>query len=99
MKLVCGILKLELEHGRYKNIAKHDHICKNCDYKVVEDEYHFLFDCNKYHIPRQLTINEIKQKNIIFNRENIGKIYHMYPNTMCKYVLDAWNLRTNNLYS
>ena len=45
--------KLEIEFGRYRNIPREERICKHCDKQVVEDEFHFAFECDKYDIVRQ----------------------------------------------
>jgi hypothetical protein len=34
---------LEFERGRYTRIKKENRICKFCDLKEVEDEFHFFF--------------------------------------------------------
>ena len=39
---------LEIERGRYRNIPRHERLCKLCDKDVVEDEYHFLLCCEFY---------------------------------------------------
>lgn len=36
--------KLNIELGRYRNIARENRLCSVCE--VVEDEYHFLLHCN-----------------------------------------------------
>ena len=44
-KLRLGVLPLEIEKGRRKNIARESRFCKICNLNVVENEMHFLFDC------------------------------------------------------
>jgi hypothetical protein len=39
--------RLEIETGRYQNIDRKDRICKNCNTGQIENEYHFLFICQK----------------------------------------------------
>jgi hypothetical protein len=43
---------LEIERGRYTRIKKENRICKFCDLKEVEDEFHFFFRCknNSYSV-------------------------------------------------
>jgi ABC-type uncharacterized transport system ATPase subunit len=36
---------LEIERGRYTRIKKENKICKFCELKDVEDEFHFFFRC------------------------------------------------------
>jgi len=43
----CGILPLEIEVGRYRDIPLELRICQLC-HSAVEDEIHFLCQCPKY---------------------------------------------------
>ena len=40
--------KLNIESGRYNNILRNERYCINCNYKLIENEYHFLLICSKY---------------------------------------------------
>ena len=44
---------LEIERGRYKNIDAKNRFCKQCHSEAVEDEKHFVFNCNLYGSLRQ----------------------------------------------
>ena len=46
--MLCGVLPLEIETGRYVGKAVADRLCKVCNMNRVEDEFHFLFDCCMY---------------------------------------------------
>ena len=35
--------KLKIEHGRYHNIDRKNSICKYCNLKAIENEYHFYW--------------------------------------------------------
>ena len=39
---------LEIEKGRQRNIDIRERVCKNCNSKNIENEYHFLLTCTKY---------------------------------------------------
>ena len=41
---------LQIERGRYANIAREDRKCRTCE--IVEDELHFLNDCTRYDLLR-----------------------------------------------
>ena len=43
-----GILPLEIEVGRFRNIPLSSRICKMCNSNIVEDEIHFLCECESY---------------------------------------------------
>ena len=44
---------LEIERGRFLNIARDERHCKVCNMNSVESEYHFLLGCPKYSDLRQ----------------------------------------------
>ena len=54
----CGILPLEIETGRYRNIVAEERFCFYCN-NVVESEAHFALICPLYNEARDLFINEI----------------------------------------
>ena len=45
-----GIIPLEIEVGRFRNIPLANRICQMCNSGVVEDEIHFLCECNHYNV-------------------------------------------------
>ena len=69
-KLRCSSHDLEIEKGRYYNIAKENRICKLC-YSAVETEFHFVLVCEKLadirekYIPRKYYTNTNPHKYII----------------------------------
>ena len=44
----CGILPLRLETGRFVGEPEYQQICKMCDSGEVENELHFLLECQFY---------------------------------------------------
>ena len=61
-RLLCGILPLEVEIGRFagkgkKKKEREERYCKVCNSKEVEDEIHFMFACPSLDVARneQLT--------------------------------------------
>ena len=59
---------LQIETGRYSNIAREQRICNFCNDNVVEDENHVIFECSLYHEIRQ------KQSSIIRKYNTVGSI-------------------------
>ena len=49
----------EIERGRYTRIKKENRICKFCDLKEVEDEFHFFFRCKNNHALRNILYKDI----------------------------------------
>ena len=56
-KLRGGLLDLRANTGRYENIPYEDRICLMCK-TSIEDEFHFIFECNNYGSIRQNFIPE-----------------------------------------
>ena len=54
--------KLEIETGRWSNIPRDQRYCKNCILNKMENEYHFLFECQMYQNERKEFYNTIKYK-------------------------------------
>ena len=53
-----GTLPLRIETGRFRNLKIEERLCEICNLpKVVETEYHFLFQCIKYSHLRLLFYN------------------------------------------
>ena len=69
VKLRCGVLPLELETGRYRQIPSTERYCKLCDTGEVEDEHHFLLRCPLYDELR----NMLLQKAIDFDSDFMNK--------------------------
>ena len=86
-----GTLPLEIELGRFINKKVEDRICR-CK-NGVEDEIHFLFDCNLYDDIRDVffkdvNINTTEDKNMI-----IKKLCVEHPRQFAKYLLKAMDGR------
>ena len=46
-KLLWVILIVGIEEGRYTNIPAENHLCKLCSSGTVEDEIHFVLNCDR----------------------------------------------------
>ena len=57
-----------IETGRYNQTSRNDKFCRICNSGIIEDEFHFLFHCPKYSIPREKFYNQIQQNFVDFNR-------------------------------
>lgn len=59
--------RLRIEVGRYQGILRQDRFCQNCSSGEVEDEIHFLFECDKF---KELRANYIDTINNICSNFN-----------------------------
>ena len=86
--------KLAIETGRYKGIPRHNRICTRCSRNEIEDEAHFLFNCDgmindRYKLESIINKNcanfrtlDQKAKTIwLLNTENTAVLY-----ALCDYL-------------
>jgi hypothetical protein len=59
---------VEVEQGRYYNVAKNQRICKMCSKSEIEDEFHFLLVCPCYDNFRKIYVKKYyyKKKTSIY---------------------------------
>ena len=73
-KLRISAHNLEIEQGRYTNTPRHERICKWCKLSIgsemVEDEHHFLHDCDLYNDLRLKLISNLNKSPLINNTDN-----------------------------
>ena len=76
-----GILPLEIEVGRYRNIDLSERICKLCDLNMVEDEIHFLCVCPLYTEERGHLFSKVFLSNSSFsNLDSFDKFVYLMSN-------------------
>ena len=77
----CGILPLEIEVGRYRDIPLNERLCKLCDKNQVEDEIHFLCDCEYYSEYRNTLFDSALQLDPAFSeKDHFEKFVFMMSN-------------------
>ena len=79
----CGILPLEIEVGRYRDIPLENRLCQVCKNDTIEDEIYFLCQCTKY--------AEIR-KTLYTQAENLEPVFHS-KDDIDKYVFLMSNLQ------
>ena len=101
-QLRLGILQINVEIGRYKNMTLEKRICNICDSNDVEDEIHFLFTCKTYKIERtnwfskmDVNINILKTVTNDYN-ELLQTIFN-YPSATANYVIKCIEKRKSIL--
>ena len=85
-----------IETGRHRGLEKEERICPFCPNKV-EDEYHFLFECNTYKHQRLIYLNPIISKIRGFQtfcvNEQLEILMCKMDNNLCKYISDSLDIR------
>ena len=101
-QLRCGILPLAIKTGRYSGVAEGNRVCKICNIDQVENEVHFLFDCNMYQQERAEFLDVMKgQYHNFINLQISGKLHVLFtlePRLFAKYVVKIFEKRQPYLY-
>jgi hypothetical protein len=97
-----GILPLHVETGRFVNTKLEDRKCYVCHLDKVEDECHFLFQCEAYEIPRNVWLNSILNKCPDFHYlqlcDQLKCIFTVCPRATAKFIKACLTIRKNILY-
>ena len=99
-QLRMGILPLRIETGRYKNEEVHERVCNICNENVVEDEIHFMFNCNAYTHIRQPFFESLNLD--YFDTWGIDQklkyLFENRPRQTSKYIIKLFEFRKSLLY-
>ena len=68
-----GAYQLRIETGRWNEEDRGDRLCLKCMNGDVEDELHFLFECNAYDVPRRELYKNLRKKRLGWNPEEMRK--------------------------
>ena len=98
-----GILPLHVETGRFNGTEIQDRLCKICHCNEVEDEYHFLFNCNKYDNERdawmQTAIDHCPHLYYLELSDQLKVLFCDIPRPTAKFVKRCMAKRRNILYN
>ena len=102
-QLRTGILPLEIEVGRWSSTAVEERICKLCIANVVEDENHFIFDCEFYHVKRFIIFDLVSSSCTTFRNSTKSQKWKIlmsenYVYNFGKFVSEIYSMRREALY-
>ena len=94
-----GILPLEIETGRFRNIKFEDRKCKICNSESIESVIQFLLICRPYEINRRTFFNKIGV-NITENTPNniMKMLFSEFPRALAKFCTKLWTNRKISLF-
>ena len=96
-----GILPLRLETGRYIGEPVEDRLCRFCTLNVVEDERHFMLECELYNQIRVNVLGEatacIEYVNMT-SEQKLTYILNAYPRKSAKYIVKSYLYRRTVMY-
>ena len=97
-----GILPLEIEIGRFRNIPLSNRICQMCNSNVVEDEIHFLCACESYKDYRLALFSDAEETDPHFpNFDIIDKFVYLMSNhqkSVIKFLTNSVYKRIHSIY-
>ena len=99
-QLKCGVLPLNIETGRFVNQPLELRTCDMCLSGAVEDEFHFLFSCEKYNAER--TTFKARTPALNWNDNDdikLSNLFTLYPRQLAKFSSQIFNIRKDALYS
>ena len=82
--------KLMIETGRYNQTSRNDRFCPICNSGIIEDEFHFLFHCPKYSIPREKFYNQIQHNFVDFNQLSYTELIIKLMNSLASHANVLW---------
>lgn len=98
-----GILPLNVETGRFSNIQLENRICQTCNSNEIEDEIHFLFNCNLYETERNSFFESVCTKFPDFHylevNDQLKYLFSKVPRPLAKFIKKIWFIRKNVIYN
>ena len=94
-----GILPLSIETGRYSKTKLEDRLCTLCNARKVENETHFLFNCNFYKTERSNFLQNTRDVVLTYSLINNFKILcNSHPRLLSKFINNIWTKRKDGMY-
>ena len=99
-QLRSGILPLEIETGRWKGTELDHRLCQLCRSGCVEDEAHFLFNCEFYKNERQSFAQEtsVNITNLSLDEKFLTSMQENNILAFAKYVWKIYEKRKGRLF-
>ena len=98
----CGILPLHIETGRFNNTPLEERLCTMCNNDDIEDELHFIFDCDKYTAERTQLFHLLRPRISDFddlnNYDKFARMCDVCPRQFSKYLYRTFRIRKDEIY-
>jgi len=99
-QLRMGILPLRVETGRFVGEPLEQRTCRLCHADSIEDEVHFLFECDTYNDLRHIHLADISPE--LTNHNSISKLnilMSLCPQKLAKLIVKAYLKRRTVIYA
>ena len=90
---------LRVQTGRYDRLERNMRVCQICNSHELEDEYHFVFNCQPYHLLRNRYIKTYFRTRPsmykfidLLSTQNTNELY-----MLSRYVFEATKLRNETI--
>ena len=93
-----GTLPLKIETGRFMGIKLDDRLCTVCDEGIVEDEKHFLLECNRYNDERSVFLNKLGILEVDNPNNLLKKLFSDSCRQLARYSALIYNVRKETEY-
>ena len=98
-QLRAGILPLQVELGRFRNIKLEDRLCTFCNANAIEDELHLLFHCDLYTEERKVFTGQLPNDwNELQDSLKLKTLFQNYERKLSKYVCKLLDKRQYNMF-
>jgi len=101
-QLRFGILPIKIETGRFVNIPAEERFCDFCK-TLVEDEWHFIYNCELYNEERTMFFNSLlnlKPDFVYFDeREQLKYLFKEKHRMFAKFIKSCFEKRKASLFS
>ena len=95
-----GILPLRIETGRYVGETPEQRVCLLCNNNSIENEIHFVLNCELYNNIRLNYLHEILSTEEYANMSDSDfvRIVKDHPRRLAKYLVASYLKRRENIY-
>ena len=99
----AGILPLNIEVGRFRNLSLDERVCPVCSSNEVEDEIHFLLQCPTMREYREVLFSKAMSSNPEFGDLDLFDKFNYLVGILQKptisFLVKAFNKRRDILYN
>ena len=92
-RFYCGNLPLKVETGRYRSIPREQRLCTRCN--VVEDEMHFLVECEQHTESRAVLLHNINTNGLTIDDNFKQMCANISPKSLATFIINALIVRRN----
>ncbi len=97
-QLRLGVLPLRIETGRFVRLDEADRLCQVCSNNDIENEFHFLFECDEYNEYRSKLETAIGTNfSDLSAQEKFDRVFS-HPHSLGRYMTLAYRKRREKLY-